>query len=94
MNEAEQVILFVLGCIILVVGICLIAWSAVQSRIRAGGKVEAWSGLLRNLARVVDAIARYFPDRAARYGWTLVMVGLVLIFVPFYLPPAGASHRS
>lgn len=93
MNETEQVMLFVLGCISLVIGICLIAWGAVQKRIRASARPQAISGVLRALAQVVDAFAKYFPDTAARYGWILVVVGLVLIFLPFYLP-LGAVRRS
>ena len=91
MNATEQVILFVLGCISLFIGICLIAWVAVQKRVRAGVGPQAISGVLRALAKVVNAFAKYFPDTAARYGWALVVVGLVLIFLPFYLP-SGATH--
>lgn len=87
MNETQQLILFIIGCFSLVTGICLIAWVAVQSRTRAGISVNNVSNLLRGLAATVNAFARYIPDKAARLGWLLVAVGLILIFLPFYLPP-------
>jgi hypothetical protein len=90
MNGIEQIILFALGCIFLVIGGSLIAWSAVQNRTQAGAEGPDVSAILKAAAKLVDAFAKYFPTTAGKYGWALVVVGLVLIFLPFYLPSGGA----
>jgi len=85
MSGTEQSFLFIPGCVGLVIGICLAAWRAVQmgqpprfSRGHIGRAARAGPG--------VNAFARYIPDQAARLGWLLIVVRLVLIFRPFYLP--------
>lgn len=93
LNEIEQITLFVLGCVCLVLGVSLIAWSAVQSSTRAGAKLADVSTILRAAVKLIDAFARYFPTTAGKYGWALIVVGLVLIFLPFYLP-LGAPQKS
>jgi hypothetical protein len=86
MGATQQLVLFIIGCFSLVVGVCLIAWRAVQNRARAGVRLQDVSAFLRALATAVNAFAKFIPDNAARLGWLLVVVGLILIFLPFYLP--------
>jgi len=89
MNVTQQWILFGLGCVSVVVGICLMAWSAVQKKTVAGAEEQGKAGLIEALAKLVDALARYFPENAAKVGWALIIVGVGLIFGPFYLPARG-----
>jgi len=86
MNGIEQAILFALGCISLVVGMGLMAWSAIQKKAVAGPRGQSTAGAIEALAKLVDALGRYIGDYAGRVGWLLVIVGIGLIFGPFFLP--------
>ncbi len=81
----QQIALFIIGCISLALGIGLLAWSAVQKKTAAGVDLKDVTAFLKVLAKLVDAFARYFPDQAARIGWALIVVGLMLIFGPLYV---------
>lgn len=84
MSPAQQYILFAIGCLSILVGIGLMVWASVQKKTAAGLSMKDVSGLLKSIADIMDAIARLIPDQAARVGFVLVLLGLVLVFYPIY----------
>lgn len=91
MDPTQQWILFAIGCVCMVVGASLMAWSAVQRQSVAGVSAKDVSDVLKAAAGLVDAFARYFPNAAARVGIALVILGGLLIFVPYFIPAPAAS---
>jgi uncharacterized membrane protein len=84
MSSLQQVVLFVIGCISLVLGIGLMVWATVQKKAAAGVSLKDVSELLKQIANLMDAIARLIPNQAARVGFVLILVGVFLIFYPIY----------
>jgi uncharacterized membrane protein len=80
--------LVILGFISLLLGICFLAWGAVQRGARAGEE-EGKAGLIKALAALVDSFAKYFPNGASRVGGFLVFLGVFLIAAAYYLSDKG-----
>ena len=83
---ATQVeVLFWIGVVCLILGVCLLAWAGAEARkTAAGGALDTWTKFLDALGKLVDAIARLFPTIAGRAGFVLALIGLILIFAPAY----------
>jgi hypothetical protein len=78
-------ILFILGVVALIMGLGLIAYGVVQKQTNAG--------TAKDIAQVISAFAelgrvfgKTFPQQATRVGFILILLGLALIFLPFYVP--------
>jgi hypothetical protein len=80
--------LFISGLGILYVGVGLMAYGALQKRSRAGEDKEHWiAQILNAVSGLVAAFGKYLgANRASKVGLLLVFTGLILIFVPFYVP--------
>jgi uncharacterized membrane protein len=84
---ATQVqVLFWIGVVCLILGVCLMAWAVAEARrtAAAGAALDVWTKFLDALGKLVDAIARLFPTVAGRAGFVLALIGLILIFAPAY----------
>jgi uncharacterized membrane protein len=79
--------LVVLGFVSLFIGICLLAWGALQKSARAGKGASGgfWPELIRALSKLVDSLAKYFPNGAAKIGGFLVLLGIFLIGAAYYV---------
>jgi hypothetical protein len=91
MDPTARSICYIFGCIFFVVGLLLLIWSGVQKRARAGAEA---GGFLEGIAKIIDSLAKLFPDSAGRVGGFLLLVGVILISLPTALPlllhPDGA----
>jgi hypothetical protein len=76
--------LVVVGFFSLLLGIGFLAWGAVQKNARAGLGVGP-AGILNAIARVVNSLAKYFPNGASKIGAFLVFLGIFLIGGAFYV---------
>ena len=88
MNATAVWILFALGVVFLIDGAGLMIYGAVQKRAAAGVSLDVGiDKILREISRLFDTLARFVgPNRATRVGLLLIIVGLILIFLPVYLP--------
>jgi uncharacterized membrane protein len=79
--------LVVLGFLSLFLGICFLAWGAAQKSARAGTRAGGgfWPELIRALSKLVDSLAKYFPNGAAKIGAFLVLLGIFLIGAGYYV---------
>ncbi len=84
-DTLQQTVLFVIGCISLLLGIGLMIWASIQKKTAAGLSPKDISGLLKAIAGLMDAIGRLMPNQAARVGFLLVLLGLFLIVWPWFL---------
>jgi hypothetical protein len=84
MGSLQQTILFVIGCISLLLGIGLMIWSAVQRKAAASVNLKDISELLKAIAGLMDAIGRLVPNYAGRIGFLLVLLGVFLITLPLW----------
>jgi hypothetical protein len=76
--------LVVVGFFSLLLGIGFLAWGAVQKGARAGGD-SVPSGILNAIAKLVDSLAKYFPNGASKVGGFLVLLGIFLIGAAYYV---------
>lgn len=79
MGSLQQTILFAIGCISLLLGMGLMVWAAVQKQAAAGVGLKDVSALLKAISGLMDAIGRLIPNNAARIGFILVVLGVLLI---------------
>jgi hypothetical protein len=89
MNPVAVWILFGLGVVFLIAGAGLMIYGAVQKGAHADGAVApgGLDKILQQISALVESFGKYFgPDLAPRVGFALVVVGLILIFAPFYVP--------
>jgi hypothetical protein len=88
MSNIQQLALFVSGMLSLYVGIGLMAYGALQKRTFAGENQEdRYAQILKALAALVKAFGDYLGDSlASKVGLLLAVIGLILIFGPFYIP--------
>lgn len=76
--------LVIVGFISLILGIGFLAWGAVQKSARAGEKAGP-TGLIEAIAKLVDSLAKYFPNGASKIGGFLVLLGIFLIGSAYYV---------
>jgi hypothetical protein len=82
-------IVFGLGIVFILTGGGLMIYGAVQKRAGAGATED--TGLWASIARLFDPLAKAIGSSiAASVGVVLVVIGLVLVFLPFYLPAVHA----
>ncbi len=89
MNPIAGWIVFGLGVVFIVIGGGLMIYGAVQKRAGAGATEDTspWVALARAFEPLAKAIG---TSLAASVGVVLVVIGLVLVFLPFYLPAVHA----
>jgi hypothetical protein len=95
----EQMVLFVLGIVFLLLGFCFMGWGITQKRIKAGsspGDFEGVAKILEELGKLVDIIAKHVPNAAVGLGLLMMIVGLFLILFVFIIPviPALAAANA
>jgi hypothetical protein len=80
--------LLISGLAVLYLGIGLMAYGVLQRRTEAGESNQNWiAQILEATAKLVEAFGKYLgPNQATRVGLLFAVVGLSLIFVPFYIP--------
>jgi uncharacterized membrane protein len=76
--------LVIVGFFSLLLGICFLAWGAVQKSATAGTDAGP-SGILEAIAKLVDSLAKYFPNGASKVGGFLVFLGIFLIGAAYYV---------
>jgi predicted transporter len=82
-------ILLISGLIVLYVGVGLMAYGALQKRARAG-RESGIAQILKAIAGLVHAFGKYLgASLASKVGFILILLGLFLIFAPFYIPSMG-----
>jgi uncharacterized membrane protein len=85
MDPVAQWILFALGIILIIIGAGLLVWNSVQKRATAG-LADGTSDTLKAIAQLFDSVGKLVGQGAAGIGAFLILVGIALIFVPFWLP--------
>jgi hypothetical protein len=87
MSSPEQLVLFIVDVVLVLVGTGLMIYGAVQKASFAGGAASDVPAILKAIADLFDAIGRFIgPSRASKVGFIAIVVGLLLIFLPFFVP--------
>ena len=84
-----QWVLLISGLIILYLGVGLMAYGVLQTRVTAGAKSKGnWiAQILNAVAKLVIGFGKYLgPNLASKVGLLLAVIGLILIFATFYVP--------
>jgi hypothetical protein len=92
--QAASWVLFILGIILIILGAGLLLWGAIETEMlqpKAAPGAPVTQSWLEAIAQLFDAMGRYFgPNGAVRAGAFLMMFGLAMGILSFFVPRGRA----